>query len=66
MGGTLRDARRSRLRNCWIDIFGIGEDGAICHKWGAGSSWEPSDIDWESLGGKVASRPIAVSWGGTD
>ncbi len=54
---------RSRLRNCWINIFGIGEDGAIYHKGWDGSSWGPSDIAWESLGGTVASRLIAVSWG---
>lgn len=37
-----------------IDLFGLGTDGLVYHKWsnnhGDGASWGPSQTTWESLG----------------
>src|SRR6266487_120479 len=41
-----------------LDLFALGQDHAIWHKWGGQSFWE----DWESLGGTFISSPSAVSW----
>ncbi len=50
-----------------LDIFGIGldrdEKNALWHKYWDGSSWGPSEADWEHLGGDFISEPAAVSWG---
>ena len=40
-----------------IDIFGIGMNGAMYHK------WLESKSDWESLGGRFVSAPAAVASG---
>jgi hypothetical protein len=32
------------------------------HKWWDGSSWGPSQTDWEWLGGTFNSPPAVVSW----
>jgi hypothetical protein len=45
-----------------LDIFVVGIDGALYHKWWDGSAWGPSVTGWESLGGVCASSPAAVSW----
>ncbi|KAI9048418.1 hypothetical protein LZ554_007254 [Drepanopeziza brunnea f. sp. 'monogermtubi'] len=42
------------------DLFGIGIDGAMYHKYYANGSWSAS---WENLGGVLISAPTAVSWG---
>src|SRR5438445_212035 len=41
-----------------LDIFALGGDNAVWHKWWDGSNWG----GWESLGGLLTSPPIAVSW----
>jgi hypothetical protein len=41
-----------------LDIFGIGLDTALWHRWWNGSSWG----GWESLGGVVFSPGDPVSW----
>jgi nucleoside phosphorylase len=41
-----------------IDIFGVGIDSTIHHKWWDGTRWG----SWESLGGILQSPPVAVSW----
>jgi len=40
-----------------LDIFAVGGDGALIHKWYDGS-WH----GWESLGGHLTSDPSVVSW----
>ena len=45
-----------------LDLFTVGTDGALWHKWWNGSAWRPSATGWESLGGVCASRPAAVAW----
>jgi hypothetical protein len=45
-----------------LDLFALGDNNAVYHKWWDGSSWGPSTTSWESLGGKWLSRPVAVSW----
>jgi hypothetical protein len=48
---------------CWapnrIDVFVVGTDNALWHRWWDGQSWG----GWESLGGVLASPPVPVSWG---
>jgi hypothetical protein len=45
-----------------LDIFGLGVDNDMFHKWWDGSNWGPSQTDWQSLGGIFNSPPAAVSW----
>ncbi len=41
-----------------LDIFAVGTDSALWHRWWNGSAWG----GWESLGGVLESPPKAVSW----
>jgi hypothetical protein len=41
-----------------LDIFAVGGDGALIHKWYDASGWH----GWESLGGQLTSDPSVVSW----
>ena len=41
-----------------LDVIVRGQDGAVWHRWYAGS-WS----GWEALGGGTVSSPAAVSWG---
>jgi Repeat of unknown function (DUF346)/FG-GAP-like repeat len=45
-----------------LDIFGLGVNNDMFHKWWDGISWGPSQADWEWLGGSFKSPPFAVSW----
>ena len=62
--GVPRRGRSSTARTSasWapgrLDVFARGTDNALWHKWYDGG-W----LDWESLGGVIASDPSAVSWG---
>ena len=42
-----------------LDLFALGVDHALWHKWWNGSTWN----GWESLGGVLTSPPQAVAWG---
>jgi hypothetical protein len=42
-----------------IDVFAVGVDGALWHKWWDGQRWG----GFESLGGRVEGTPSAISWG---
>ena len=46
-----------------LDLFVLGTDRAMYHKWWNGSAWGPSVSGYESLGGVCTSVPQAVSWG---
>ena len=49
-----------------MDLFYVGNDNAVYHKYFDSGAWGPSITNWESLGGSVRSiySPItAVSWG---
>jgi hypothetical protein len=46
-----------------LDVFVVGTDAQLYHKWWDGSAWGPSLTSWERLGGVCASPPAAVSWG---
>ncbi len=46
-----------------LDIFGIGFDNQMYHKWFDGGEWGPSHTDWDPLGGVFDSAPAVVSWG---
>src|SRR6266700_803425 len=41
-----------------IDVFAMGDDSALYHRWWDGSSWG----GWESLGGILDGVPAAVAW----
>ncbi|MFJ9038444.1 Dot/Icm T4SS effector Zinc-dependent metalloprotease LegP [Streptomyces sp. NPDC102406] len=45
-----------------LDVFGIGTDSAMFHKWWDGKTWGPGVKGWESLGGICTSPPTTVSW----
>ncbi|MFJ5307124.1 Dot/Icm T4SS effector Zinc-dependent metalloprotease LegP [Streptomyces sp. NPDC088350] len=45
-----------------LDVFGIGTDSALFHKWWDGNAWGPGVKDWESLGGICRSRPTSLAW----
>ena len=42
-----------------LDVFVVGTDHALWHRWWDGSTWG----GWESLGGVLTSQPHVVSWG---
>lgn len=46
-----------------LDIFGLGTNNEMFHKYWNGSAWGPSPTGWEALGGIFNSAPEAVSWG---
>ena len=41
-----------------IDLFWVGADRALMHRWWDGASWSAD----ESLGGELASAPAVTSW----
>jgi hypothetical protein len=45
-----------------LDVFVIGTNSALYHKWWNGSAWGPSVTGYESLGGVCMSPPKAVAW----
>jgi hypothetical protein len=53
-----------------LDIFGVGTDNGVYHKWWGDSDWRPDPLNpdvWEALGSPdasgVFSTPTVVSWG---
>ena len=46
-----------------LDVFVLGTDRAMYHKWWNGSSWGPSLTGYEAMGGVCTSVPQAVAWG---
>ena len=46
-----------------LDVFVIGTDNALYHKWCDGAAWGPSVTDWEYMGGVCISPPEVVAWG---
>ncbi|MDC6169252.1 M43 family zinc metalloprotease, partial [Paucibacter sp. XJ19-41] len=46
-----------------LDVFVIGSNRALFHKWWNGSAWGPSLTGYEAMGGICTSTPQAVSWG---
>jgi hypothetical protein len=48
-----------------LDVFGVGVDNVMLHKWWDGTNWQPSNskVLWQRLdGASVISPPAAVSW----
>jgi hypothetical protein len=45
------------------DVFAIGTQKDVQHKYWDGYQWGPSVTDLESLGGEAATPPATVSWG---
>jgi hypothetical protein len=46
-----------------LDVFVLGADRALYHKWWNGSAWGPSLTGYEAMGGICTSVPQAVAWG---
>jgi hypothetical protein len=46
-----------------LDIFALGSDNSMYHKYWDGGAWGPSQTGWDALGGVFNSPPAAVSWG---
>ena len=44
-----------------LDIFVVGTDGALYHKWWNGG-WGPSVTDFEFMGGSINGDPAVASW----
>jgi hypothetical protein len=46
-----------------LDVFVLGTNRALYHKWWNGSAWGPSLTGYEAQGGICESAPQAVAWG---
>jgi len=46
-----------------LDLFVIGTDSSLFHKWFNGSAWGPSLTGYEGQGGIATSDPRVVAWG---
>jgi hypothetical protein len=46
-----------------LDVFVIGTDRALYHKWWNGTAWGPSLTGYEGMGGTCTSSPQVVAWG---
>ena len=46
-----------------LDVFVLGSNRALYHKWWNGSAWGPSVTGYERLGGVCVGQAEAVSWG---
>jgi hypothetical protein len=46
-----------------LDVFALGTDRALYHKWWNGSAWGPSVTGYEYMGGVCTCVPQTVAWG---
>ncbi len=46
-----------------LDVFVLGSNRALYHKWWNGSAWGPSLTGYEAMGGVCTSSPQVVAWG---
>jgi Peptidase family M28/Repeat of unknown function (DUF346) len=46
-----------------LDVFVLGTDRAMYHKWWDGAAWGPSVTGYEYMGGTCESMPQVVAWG---
>src|SRR6267142_3041367 len=46
-----------------LDVFVVGTDRALYHKWWNGTAWGPSVTGYEAMGGVCTSAPQVVAWG---
>ncbi len=46
-----------------LDVFVLGTNRALYHKWWNGSAWGPSLTGYENMGGICTSAPQVVAWG---
>jgi len=47
-----------------VEVFMVGPDNKVYRKYKVGGVWTPSLLDWEDVGGRVASPedPVVVAW----
>jgi serine protease AprX len=64
---TARPASNSGPAVSWgpnrLDVFVIGTNSGLYHKWWNGSAWGPSVTGYEYMGGVIVGSPEVVSWG---
>ena len=46
-----------------LDVFVVGMNSALYHKWWNGSAWGPSVTGYEHMGGRIQDQPKVVAWG---
>lgn len=46
-----------------FDVFALGRDGAVKHKWWDWAQWGPTVTGWADLVGRFRGSPVAVRWG---
>ena len=46
-----------------LDVFVLGTDQAVYHKWWDGANWGPGLTDYEYMGGICSSPPRVTAWG---
>ena len=46
-----------------LDVFVLGTNRGLYHKWWNGSAWGPSLTGYEAMGGVCTSAPQVVAWG---
>jgi hypothetical protein len=46
-----------------LDVFVLGTDRGLYHKWWNGTAWGPSLTGYENMGGVCTSAPEVVAWG---
>jgi N,N-dimethylformamidase len=64
LAGPLAVVSRAPANAAGFDIFALGRDGTVQHKWWDGAQWGPAGGGWNTLGGDFAGPPAAVAWGG--
>ena len=66
-GGEAKGVRGLGSAVSWgsdrLDVFVVGTDSALYHKWWDGAAWGPSREGYGYLGGTVVGDPEVVSWG---
>ena len=45
-----------------LDVFVVGTDGSLYHKWWGGGSWGPSQTGFEFMAGLIVGDPAVASW----
>lgn len=45
-----------------LDIFSLAGNN-LTHKWWDGHQWNPDDLKLETLGNRLTTAPVAISWG---
>ncbi len=58
-------ASSSAFSSTQNNVIAIQNDGSMLNKWFDGTNWNPSETDWQSLGGQFQGMPCIVNNGTT-